>query len=87
MKFKDGDLRVIAKWRRYSDNYEDKIQYVQEYSSICWGLFYWWDTIDEEIVPHFAWISDACLGDTGGWTSEFVAKYGKFGRDGIIKRN
>lgn len=44
-----------------------------------WG----WKTIDYELVPRAVTISLGCVGDTGGWISKF-AKYGSFGRDGII---
>lgn len=45
-----------------------------------WG----WKTIDREEVPAHVSISLAALGDNGGWVSKF-AKYGTFGRDGLIK--
>lgn len=34
-----------------------------------------WFTIDSEIVPTHAVISDGCFGDTGGWVSKFAERY------------
>lgn len=45
-----------------------------------WG----WKTIDYEEIPPHVLISIGAFGDTSGWQSKF-AKFGSFGRDGIIK--
>ncbi|AGS81044.1 hypothetical protein [Caulobacter phage Cr30] len=68
---------TLPKQKGYLDNEKIRKQYLQKK-----GLF-GWITIDEETVPDWAVISLGCFGDTGGWVSKF-AKYGSFGRDGLI---
>jgi hypothetical protein len=84
MKYKQGDLRVKAKWRRNEDGTEDKLQFLQVYERFLWGLLDYWHTIDEETIPKWAWIQSATLGYTD-WKSKFT-EYGKFGSDGYITK-
>ena len=41
--------------------------------SILWNLSFWKD-VELEHIPSHAWISLACFGDTGGWTSALHTK-------------
>jgi len=45
------------------------------------GVPVWYEVLDREDVPSFAWIGDACFGDTCGW----VSKFAPFEKDGIKK--
>jgi hypothetical protein len=80
MKYTVGQLRVVAKWIKDEFGCEDKVQFLQVYEVCLWGS---WRTIDEEVVPKWAWIQSATLGSTD-WISKFT-KHGKFGSDGYIK--
>ena len=57
--------------------------HIQQLQTQVPGLGGRWITLDEEEVPSHVKISLGCFGDTGGWVSKF-AKFGTFGRDGII---
>lgn len=77
-------VRAYSKWipiRGYVLSEADRV-YFQDLQEKRW---YGWKTIDTEVVPTPVKISMAAFGDTGcGWTSKF-AKYGTFGRDGVIR--
>jgi hypothetical protein len=80
MKIKPGQLRVVAYYKKDGFGGEDRIQRLQVYKGFLWR---YWQTIDEEVVPKWAWIQKACLGSTD-WISKFT-EHGKFGSDGYIR--
>lgn len=76
----EKEYRVIAKHRSWRNSFgepeEERTQYLQEKKIRGFRLFgilskHYWQTIDSEIVPSFAWIHKGVFGDESSWKSKF----------------
>lgn len=68
--------------RYYSFKHKfEGFQLVQE--KRWWG----WKTLERIDIPSHVVISIGCFGDTGGWISPVVEKYGHYDRNGNITPN
>lgn len=68
-------LRILEFHRRAD---WDGYQLLQE--EHWWG----WKTVERIKIPSHVLISRACFGDSGGWISPLVTKYGAPGTGGLI---
>ena len=70
-------IRINTQWvNKMGEPEEEAIQYLQEkiHRKFTWfGLMndHYWENIDSEQVPSFAWIHRSTLGDESNWKSKF----------------
>jgi hypothetical protein len=81
-QFQGRQYRVVGKLVRekepgYLGYHEQKYNVLQvrlrNVFQILWHRSFWKD-VEREVVPVHAWVSSACLGDTGGWESPLISK-------------